>query len=180
MLCLCLIYIFRRKKDDCSARAKVFDGEDGVLYTMHPHSHDADHQAAEVLRLRSKVLDASTSSTSMVATFNDTVRGSAVASQLTFPGLSAAMYRQRSRTFPPIPANADAAAASFEQRMDAPFSKFYQGKVGSEEVGHAIIFANPESLAALEGTTTTAQADGTFRSTPAGFYQLLALFFTYK
>jgi hypothetical protein len=112
--------------------------------------------------------------------FDDETRNSPVSALIGFADVESTLYKQRRRVLPPLPSDPNCV---YETLLDAP-ARFWscdevpvlQGSTNSADGGIAIFFAHPEMLQQLKEAGTWCM-DGTFKTVPGVFYQLLTVGF---
>jgi hypothetical protein len=142
---------------------------------MAEHNHEADFEQLEVRSLKTRMkLQAEESSATLREIFDAETRNSTVSSLIGFAEVESTLYKQRRRALPPLPTDA---ASVYEALLDAPERfRSCEGSAASVDGGIAVFFAHPDMLQQLRQASTWCM-DGTFRTVPGAFYQLLTVGF---
>jgi hypothetical protein len=166
---------------DKGCKGRLLQRADGDIVVTTGHSHGSKQLAVDVLALKNRMKRrAAESGERLREIFDEETRNSNVADEVGFAELESCLYKQRRRVLPQLPREA---ADAFEAIKQAP-DRFkhckdvlvLQGEARSRDGGIAIAFAHPEMLQRLS-TSTIWCMDGTFRTVPSIFSQLLTIGF---
>jgi hypothetical protein len=168
---------YRCTSRGCPGRVIQRDGQ--LRETAHNHEAAADD--VELLLLKNRLKRrAEECSGSLREIFDEETAKSTSATQIGFAEVENTMYNRRRRVLPPLPQDAGAAYGALIEAPDRFWSvdgtSVLQGHVRSNDGGIAIFFGHPDMLRRLQNSTTWCM-DGTFKTVPGIFYQLLTVGF---
>jgi hypothetical protein len=135
----------------------------------------------ELLKFKTRLKRrAEESSTRLREIFDEEAANNEASMEIGFADVESTMYKQRRRILPPLPPDAASAYEAILQSSERFWASdgvsMLQGRRTTPDGGVAVFFAHPEMLPHLRESDTWC-LDGTFKTVPVIFYQLLTIGF---
>lgn len=166
----------RRFRSGCASRI-IINERNAQVAGLEAHNHDEEFEEIGILCLRKRLFEAAEKSTVPLREVFDMVTADDPFGQLvTYPSLERIMRMRRSKIQPPNPANANEFFQLCEQfpAFGKYENEFFVKKHLELDDGQCIIMTTTRLINMLKDAREVI-VDGTFKTVPSLFYQLLTL-----